>query len=156
MFQDHVHLVAFKGFVNIYITLSGPLEVYPSVAYFLVSKSLHIVKDVVVVFREAFSHDPSIHPYKEENPSTNKYPPPPPPPSAHVSLSRKGMLGPKGGTPICNDNQQESRSDIEQCWGIFAVFDFLPWSAVCCYLTCCYLTGHKQCKHQDFQRPGSQ
>jgi hypothetical protein len=20
---------------------------------------------------------------------------------------------------------------------------------------CCYLTGHKQCKHQDFQRPGS-
>jgi hypothetical protein len=26
----------------------------------------------------------------------------------------------------------------------------LPWSAVCCYLT-----GHKQCKHQDFQQPGS-
>jgi hypothetical protein len=25
-----------------------------------------------------------------------------------------------------------------------------PWSAVCCYLT-----GHKQCKHQDFQQPGS-
>ncbi len=25
-----------------------------------------------------------------------------------------------------------------------------PWSAVCRYLT-----GHKQCKHQDFQQPGS-
>ncbi len=24
------------------------------------------------------------------------------------------------------------------------------WSAICCYLT-----GHKQCKHQDFQQPGS-
>jgi hypothetical protein len=35
-------------------------------------------------------------------------------------------------------------------WGIFAVFGLLPWSAVCCYLT-----GHKQCKHQDFQQPGS-
>jgi hypothetical protein len=31
-----------------------------------------------------------------------------------------------------------------------AVSGLLPWSAVCCYLT-----GHKQCKHQDFQRPGS-
>ncbi len=31
------------------------------------------------------------------------------------------------------------------------VSGLLPWSAVCCYLT-----GHKQCKHQDFQRPGSQ
>jgi hypothetical protein len=31
-----------------------------------------------------------------------------------------------------------------------AVSSLFPWSAVCCYLT-----GHKQCKHQDFQRPGS-
>jgi hypothetical protein len=30
------------------------------------------------------------------------------------------------------------------------VSGLLPLSAVCCYLT-----GHKQCKHQDFQRPGS-
>ncbi len=30
------------------------------------------------------------------------------------------------------------------------VSGLLPWSAVCCYLT-----GHKQCKHQDFQQPGS-
>jgi hypothetical protein len=45
---------------------------------------LHIVKDVVVIFREAFSHDLSIHPsihpvihpwmasYREENPGRNK------------------------------------------------------------------------------------
>ncbi len=51
---------------------------------------------------------------------------------------------------ICDDNQQESRLDTEQRWGIFAIFGLLPWSAVCCYLT-----GHKQCKHQDFQQPGS-
>jgi hypothetical protein len=38
-FQDQVPLVAFKGFVNIYITLSDPLEEYPSI-YLLVSKSL--------------------------------------------------------------------------------------------------------------------
>jgi hypothetical protein len=31
-----------------------------------------------------------------------------------------------------------------------AVSGLFPWSAVCCYLM-----GHKQCKHQDFQRPGS-
>jgi hypothetical protein len=36
-------------------------------------------------------------------------------------------------------------------WGIFAVSGLLPWSAVCCYFT-----GHKQCKHQHFQWPGSQ
>jgi hypothetical protein len=30
------------------------------------------------------------------------------------------------------------------------VSGLLPWSAVCCYLT-----GHKQCKHQDFQPPRS-
>jgi hypothetical protein len=30
------------------------------------------------------------------------------------------------------------------------VSGLLPWSAVCCYLT-----GDKQCKHQDFQQPGS-
>jgi hypothetical protein len=30
--------------------------------------SLHIVKDVMVVFREAFSHDPSIHPHPSVRP----------------------------------------------------------------------------------------
>jgi hypothetical protein len=35
-------------------------------------------------------------------------------------------------------------------WGIFVVSDLLPWSAICCYLT-----GHKQCKHEGFQWPGS-
>ncbi len=30
------------------------------------------------------------------------------------------------------------------------VSGLLPWLAVCCYLM-----GHKQCKHQDFQRPRS-
>jgi hypothetical protein len=42
------------------------------------------------------------------------------------------------------------KSDTEQCWGIFSISGLLPWSAVCCYLT-----GHKQCKHQDFQWPRS-
>jgi len=51
---------------------------------------------------------------------------------------------------ICDDNQQESRSNTEQCWGIFAITGLLPWLVVCCYLT-----GHKQCKHQNFQRPRS-
>jgi hypothetical protein len=51
---------------------------------------------------------------------------------------------------ICDDNQQESMLDTEQRWGIFVVFGFFPWSVICCYLT-----SHKQCKHQDFQRPGS-
>ncbi len=51
---------------------------------------------------------------------------------------------------ICNENQQKSRSDTKQCWNIFIVCDLFSWSAVCCYLT-----GHKQCKHQDFQRPRS-
>ncbi len=40
-----------------------------------------------------------------------------------------------------------------QCLGkacLAPVSDLLPWSAVCCYLT-----GHTQCKHQDFQQPGS-
>ncbi len=52
---------------------------------------------------------------------------------------------------IYDDNQQESRSDTKQHWGIFVVSGLFPWSAVCCYLM-----GHKQCKHQDFQQPGSQ
>jgi len=43
---------------------------------------------------------------------------------------------------ICDDNQQESRLDTKQHWGIFAISSFLPWSAVCCYLT-----SHKQCEH---------
>jgi hypothetical protein len=88
-----------------------------------------------------------------------------PPFSTHVLLSRKSMPSPKRAPSrfwyqyqqqtqhifphICNDNHQESRSNIEQCWDIFVVSSVLPWLAVCCYLT-----GHKQCKHQDFQRPG--
>ncbi len=39
---------------------------------------------------------------------------------------------------ICNHNQQESRSDIQQRWGISATSGLFPWSAVCCYFT-----GHK-------------
>jgi hypothetical protein len=47
-------------------------------------KTLHIVKDIVVIFRKAFSRDLSIHPsiclvihpwmasYREENPGRNK------------------------------------------------------------------------------------
>jgi hypothetical protein len=60
---------------------------------------LHIVKDVMVVFREAFH--PSIrlviHPwmasYRERNIAKKKTP------SAHVSLSRKDMPGPRGRPP---------------------------------------------------------
>jgi hypothetical protein len=36
-----------------------------------------------------------------------------------------------------------------KCGGRNCLWSF-PWLAVCCYLT-----GHKECKHQDFQRPGS-
>lgn len=31
--------------------------------------------------------------------------------------------------------QQESRSDIQERWGIFGVSGLFPWSAVCCYFT---------------------
>jgi hypothetical protein len=51
---------------------------------------------------------------------------------------------------IYDHNQQESKLDIEQCWGIFAVSGLFPWLVVCCYLM-----GHKECKYQDFQQPGS-
>jgi tRNA U34 5-methylaminomethyl-2-thiouridine-forming methyltransferase MnmC len=65
-----------------------------------------MMKDVVVVFREAFSSDPSIHPSvlssihgwhhtrKKTLAEINK-----PPPFAHASMSRKGMPGPRGGAP---------------------------------------------------------
>jgi hypothetical protein len=92
---------------------------------------LEIVKDVVVVFREAFhpSICPVIHPWMTSYPGRNKYNNPPP-----VSLSRKGMPGPRGGTPKI----------------LISILATNPWSAVCCYLT-----DYKQSKHQDFQRPGS-
>jgi hypothetical protein len=71
--------------------------------------------------------------------------------SAHVSLFKKGMHGPGGGHPQDFDiSISSSISCSSGIWGIFVVSGLLPWSAVCCYLT-----GHKQCKHQDFQRPGS-
>jgi hypothetical protein len=47
---------------------------------------------------------------------------------------------------IYDDNQQKSRSDIEQCWGIFAISSLFPWSTICCYLT-----GHERCKSQAVQ-----
>jgi hypothetical protein len=68
---------------------------------------LHIVKDVVVIFSEAFSScDSFIHPFvsssihgwhhrgKKTLAEINN-----PTPSAHVLLSRKGMSSPMGGTP---------------------------------------------------------
>ncbi len=63
---------------------------------------LHIVKDVVVDFREAFSIHPSVpssihgwhHIGKKTLTEINN-----PTPSAHVSQSRKGMSGPRGGHP---------------------------------------------------------
>jgi hypothetical protein len=116
--------------------------------------TLHIVKDVVVVFGEAFSIHPSIpssihgwhHTGKKTLTEINT------PLSVHVSLSRKGIPGPKGGggTPKILISISSSISCLSGIWGIFAVSGLLPWSAVCCYFT-----GHKQCKHQDFQRPGS-
>ncbi len=103
---------------------------------------------------------PVIHPwmtsYREENPGRNKYPPP----SAHVSLSRKGMPSPGGGTPnililisarnptyISHGQLYVTISQVTSTANI-KIFssDLFPWSAVCYYLT-----GHKHCKHQDFQ-----
>ncbi len=49
------------------------------------------------------------------------------------------MPGPRGGHPQDFDINISNKPNL-----------YLPWSAVCCYLT-----GHKQCKHQHFQRPGS-
>ncbi len=69
------------------------IQVYPDSTFLLCGLALglyipyiilHIVKDVVVVFREAFhpSIRPVIHPwmasYREENPGRNNSPPPPP------------------------------------------------------------------------------
>jgi hypothetical protein len=49
---------------------------WPCLARILCLDSLHIVKDVVVIFRAAFSIRPVIHPwmasYREENPDRNK------------------------------------------------------------------------------------
>jgi hypothetical protein len=65
---------------------------------------------------------------------------PPPPPSAHVSLSRKGMLSPRGGTPKILIYQYHHQFPVQVAFGgIFAISGLLPWSAVCCYLT-----DHKQ------------
>jgi hypothetical protein len=70
--------------------------------------------------------------YREENPGRNKYPPL----SAHVLLSRKGMLNPGGATPkilisILATNPtyilHTMLEDIQKCWGIFAVFDLLHY-----------------------------
>jgi hypothetical protein len=70
---------------------------------------LHIVKDIVVLFREVLSCDPSIHPsihpyvpssihgwhhtWKKTLAKINN------PPSAHVLLFRKSMPSPRGGHP---------------------------------------------------------
>jgi hypothetical protein len=43
-------------------------------AYQILLHKLHIVKDVVVVFSEAFSIHPWMASYREENPDRNKYP----------------------------------------------------------------------------------
>ncbi len=40
--------------------------------------------------------------------------------------------------------------DVDPGAAAETVSGLFPWSAVCCYLT-----GRKQCKHQDFQPPGS-
>ncbi len=132
---------------------------------------LHIVKDIMVVFREVFFIHPSSvpssihgqhHIVKKTLVEINN-----PPLSAHVLLSRKGVLSLRVlsrdwvsvslkrkssertmltyvcsyscSSGICDDNQQESRLDIEQRWGIFVVSNLLSWSTICCYLI-----GHKQ------------
>ncbi len=101
---------------------------------------LHIVKDVMVIFRETFhpSICPIIHPwrtpYREENLAEINTPPP----FWHICR--------------CLGKAQGFRYQYQQqTQHIFAISGLFPWSAVCCYLT-----GHKQCKHQDFHWPGSQ
>jgi hypothetical protein len=60
----------------------------------------------------------------------------------------------KTGTTLQQQSPSSSRKrkpqDVDPGAVAEAVPGLFPWSAVCCYLT-----GHKQCKHQDFQRPGS-
>jgi hypothetical protein len=75
-----------------------------------------------------------------------------PPPSAHAWQSKKGMPGPRGGgaTPrFWYQYQQQTQHWTLNNVGYIIVSSLLA-------AVCCYLTGHKQCKHQDFQRPGSQ
>jgi hypothetical protein len=84
---------------------------------------LHVVKDVVVVFSEVFSIHPSVpssihgwhHTGKKILTEINN----PPPPSAHVSLSRKGMPGPRGGTPKILISILSSISCSSGIWGIY-------------------------------------
>jgi hypothetical protein len=105
---------------------------------------LHIVKDVVVVFRETFSIHPSIRPvihpwmasYREKNPNRNKLPPPPP---LHMCRCLgKACPAPGGGTPKILISISSSISCSSGIWGIFAISGLLPWLAICCYLK-----GHK-------------
>jgi hypothetical protein len=72
-------------------------------------------------------------------------------PSRHPSSPAEGILW----LPILLLQQQSPSSswerkpgDVDPGVAAEAVFNLLPWSAVCCYVT-----GHKQCKHQDFQQP---
>jgi hypothetical protein len=79
---------------------------------------LHIVKDVVVVFCEAFSHDSSIHPSvplsihgwyhigKKTLAKINN-----PPFCACVTI-RKGILGPRGGHPKIFDINISNKPNI--------------------------------------------
>jgi hypothetical protein len=81
--------------------------------------------------------------YKEETPGRKKN-------NRHCACVAvlKRHAQPQGGAPLRFWYQYQ-----QQTQHIFAISCLFPWSAVCCYLT-----GHssKQCKHQDFQRPGSQ
>ncbi len=113
---------------------------------------LHIVKDVVVLFREAFSIHPSVpssihgwhHTGKKTLTEINY-------PLLHMCRFLEKACPAQGGHPQdFHISTSSSISCSSGIWGIFVISGLLPWSAACCYLT-----GHKQCKHQDFQRPGS-
>jgi hypothetical protein len=108
--------------------------------------SLHIVKDVVVVFREVFSRDPFIHPsvpssihgwhhigkktlIEINNPS----------PLLRMCCCLGKACPGLGGTPkilisISATNPtyifHTMPEDIQKCWGIFVVSGLLPWSAM--------------------------
>jgi hypothetical protein len=119
---------------------------------------LHIVKDVVVVFREAFhpSIRPIIHPwmtsYREENLGRNKILPPglrmchclrKAWPAGGGTLKILILISVTNPTYILHTTPENIQKRMH---ALIAQ----PWLAICCYLT-----GHKKCKHQDFQRPRS-
>ncbi len=107
----------------------------------------------MVVFREAFhpSVPSSIHGWHHTGKKTLAAPPLPPSLCTCVTVQERHAWPPGeggGGIPkILISIQGQTLNNVGSSPVIFVISSLLPWSTVCCYLM-----GHKQCKHQDFQK----